>query len=225
MVEGSLTDIDVARTSRPRVRLLDYGAGNLRSVHKALEAAGAEVEIAGSVGGERILLPGVGAFGEARRRLAPHWDDLQAWVRADKPLLGICLGMQLLFEQSHEHGTHDGLGVFPGDIVPLPTDVTVPHMGWQKLSGLGDPAVYFAHSFGAHAPLGLSQASHRAASSSSGTDARVGAPAELLASVEHGTKLVAAVRRGNVWGFQFHPEKSGPAGIDLLRHWLRGGAS
>jgi glutamine amidotransferase len=201
MVEGSATDIDISRPEKPRVRLLDYGAGNLRSVHRALEAAGATVEIAGSVGGDRILLPGVGAFGEARRRLAAHWDDLLAWTRADKPLLGICLGMQLLFERSYEHGEHEGLGIFKGEVAPLPDDVTVPHMGWQQLSGLGDPAVYFAHSFGVRAPT-------------------TGGTPDVIATVEHGARFVAAARRGNVWGYQFHPEKSGPAGIDLLRRWL-----
>jgi glutamine amidotransferase len=184
------------------VRVLDYGAGNLRSVRRALERAGARVEVSSQVGGaggdERLVIPGVGAFGEARRRLEPVWNDLVLWVRADKPTLGICLGMQLLFERSHEHGVHDGLGVFAGDVVAIPVrdGVTVPHMGWQRLRGEGDPSVYFAHSFAA----------------------RKGA--HCTAVVDHGEEWAAVVRKGKVSGFQFHPEKSGDEGIALLKSWL-----
>lgn len=183
--------------ARARVTLLDYGVGNLRSVRRALEAAGAEVDQSADVGGEAILLPGVGAFGAALERLGPgRVDELRAWSREGRPLLGICLGMQLLFEESHEHGVHRGLGLIPGVVEPLPTTVVVPHMGWATLSGLGDPTVYFCHSFAAR-PV-----------------------PQTSATVEHGVTITAAVEQGRTWGFQFHPEKSGPAGIALLRRFI-----
>lgn len=181
------------------VRLLDYGAGNLRSVRRALERAGALVEVSSQVGGDLLVIPGVGAFAEARRRLEPVWDDLLAWIADDRPTLGICLGMQLLCERSHEHGTHAGLGAIPGEVVPiaaLAPEVIVPHMGWQRLRGEGDPAVYFAHSY-----------------------AVLPGP-YTTATVEHGATFAAVVRRGRVSGFQFHPEKSGDDGIALLADWL-----
>lgn len=206
---------------RGRVRVLDYGAGNLRSVRRALERAGADVEISAAVpevptgqddaGRVRLVVPGVGAFGEARRRLEPVWQDLLRWVRADQPTLGICLGMQLLFQRSHEHGVHDGLGVFAGDVVSMADVVsssaassaapgaglvTVPHMGWQQIAGEGNPSVYFAHSYAA--PVGP----------------------HCTAVVEHGARWAAVVRKGKVTGFQFHPEKSGDGGIAMLRAWV-----
>lgn len=178
------------------VVVLDYGAGNLRSVARALEAAGATVAVSPDVRGARLVVPGVGAFAEARRRLEPQWAALQAYAASGQPLLGICLGFQLLFQRSYEHGTHEGLGVFAGEVVPLPQTTTVPHMGWNRLSGLGGPDVYFAHSYA------------------------VAATPDALATVEHGGWWTAAVKRGAVTGYQFHPEKSGDAGIALLRAWL-----
>lgn len=187
----------VALQHAPRVAVLDYGAGNLRSVQRALERAGAIVEVTSEPGGDALVIPGVGAFGDARRRLEPVWGALSSWVLGGKPTLGICLGFQLLFDASHEHGTHAGLGAFAGVVERLPDAVTVPHMGWQQIAGLGDPAVYFAHSYG------------------------VRAGAFSTATVEHGRTWSAAVRKGDVWGFQFHPEKSGDEGIALLARWLR----
>ena len=183
--------------SKPRIALLDYGAGNLRSVQRALERAGAIVDVTTEPGGDALVIPGVGAFADAKARLAPVWDALSSWVLAGKPTLGICLGFQLLFEASHEHGTHAGLGAFRGVVERLPDTVTVPHMGWQRIAGLGDPAVYFAHSYGVRAgPF-------------------------ATATVEHGRTWTAAVQRDRVWGFQFHPEKSSDDGIELLRRFLR----
>ena len=195
--------------SRVRVRLLDYGAGNLRSVQRALERAGAEVDVSADVGGEKLVVPGVGAFADARRRLSPVWNDLLAWVHADKPTLGICLGMQLLHARSHEHGVHEGLGVIDGDVVfmknaeisstttPL-SSLTIPNMGWHRLQGEGDISVYFAHSYGSRpGPY-------------------------TTAVIDHGGPWSAVVRKGNVSGFQFHPEKSGDDGIALLRDWVVG---
>lgn len=183
-----------------RVTLLDYGMGNLRSVQRALEAAGAEVQISTDVPAEgRLVLPGQGAFPEALRQLGPRLADLRAHLDAARPLLGICLGMQLLFDGSDEHGGAAGLGWFRGQVTSLAeadTGVTVPNMGWHRLSGLGDPFVYFAHSFG------------------------VAESPDAVATFTHGRQWVAAVRRERTWGFQFHPEKSGPAGLSLLRAWL-----
>jgi imidazole glycerol-phosphate synthase subunit HisH len=180
-----------------RVRVLDYEMGNLRSVCRALVAAGADVEVSCEVGGDFLVLPGVGAFAEAARRLAPHWSALVSHLDAGKPLLGICLGMQLLFERSHEHGHTSGLSYFAGDVIPLSNAVTVPNMGWHRLDGLGNPYAYFAHSYG------------------------IAACTDTVATIDHGGRWVAAVRRGPVWGYQFHPEKSGPVGIALIREWLQ----
>jgi glutamine amidotransferase len=178
--------------------LLDYGVGNLRSVEKALQAAGAVVvrsaDLDDSV--DAVVLPGVGAFFAAKEKLGARFAELQSYARADKPLLGICLGMQLLFDESHEHGHHQGLGVLPGVVEALPADRVVPHMGWSRLSS--GEVVYFCHSFGV----------------------RQG-PA-TTATVDYGGAWTASAGRGRVVGFQFHPEKSGAAGLGLLRRFVRG---
>ena len=179
------------------VRVLDYGVGNLRSVVRGFEAAGASVTLSTELGDGPLVLPGVGAFAPAMERLERHAEGLRAHVRAGRPLIGICLGMQLLFSRSFEHGETEGLGVFAGDVVALPDTAIVPNMGWHQLKGLGDPFVYFAHSFG------------------------VSRCADAVATIEHGGSWVAAVRRGSVLGLQFHPEKSGRAGIRILEDWLR----
>ena len=179
------------------VRVLDYGVGNLRSVVRGFEAAGASVTLSTEPGDGRLVLPGVGAFAPAMSRLRAHAEGLRAHVRAGRPLIGICLGMQLLFSRSFEHGETEGLGIFEGDVVALTNAATVPNMGWHQLRGLGDPYAYFAHSFG------------------------VTSCPDAVATIDHGGPWVAAVRRGSVWGFQFHPEKSGRAGIRLLEDWLR----
>jgi glutamine amidotransferase len=178
------------------VRVLDYEMGNLRSVVRALKAAGADVEVTPDVGPGHLVLPGVGAFAEAVRHLGPRMDSLRKHAQEGQPLLGICLGMQLLFERSHEHGLTQGLGLFKGDVEPLPSDVTVPNMGWHRLNGLNGQYAYFAHSFG------------------------VRSSPDALATIDRGGNWVAAVRRERVWGYQFHPEKSGPAGIAMIQEWL-----
>ena len=191
------------------VILLDYGMGNLRSVQRALEAAGACVRRAERLVGTptvgRVVLPGVGAFAQAvtRLRASGAWDDVAAHLAAERPLLGICLGMQLLFESSEEHGHTPGFGAFPGGVVHLSTQgaPTIPNMGWHCLDD-GSWA-YFAHSFGVPAPRAT--------------------PAWLHASVTHGTegaRWVASARRGPVHAHQFHPEKSGAGGIARLKEWL-----
>jgi glutamine amidotransferase len=187
----------MSAATAPHVVLLDYGVGNLRSVERALTAAGAVVERKTDIDvpeGAGLVLPGVGAFQAAKERLGSRFEDLRRYAHADRPLLGICLGMQLLFDESHEHGSHQGLGLIPGTVEALPREVVVPHMGWSRIS-TGE-VVYFCHSFGA-----------RPGPSTTST-------------VEHGALWTAAVRQGRVRGYQFHPEKSGPTGIALLKSWL-----
>ena len=190
--------------------ILDYGMGNLRSVEKAIEALGEPVRISDEIGDvERLILPGVGAFGAAMARLEPMRDAIHAYVATGKPLLGICLGQQLLFDRSEEFGAHRGLGLLRGDVRYLPTGAgrKIPLIGWSEVRiedetlgrGLapGDQ-FYFVHSLYTDA-----------------ADA-----ADIAMTAEYGITFPAAVRRENVWGMQFHPEKSGDAGLRLLRNFL-----
>lgn len=197
------------------IAIVDYGVGNLFSLSSSLRALELESEVtrdpARLRAAARIILPGVGAFGDARQKL----DDaglipVLLEEAARKPLLGICLGMQLLFDRSFEYGEHPGLGLVPGVVAPLREDLKdpalkVPHMGWNSLEIVKDDPlfrhfrsgeyVYYVHSF---------YAKHCGEST--------------LGTSEYGDVAVTgAVRSGNVWGVQFHPEKSGDAGLRLLR--------
>jgi len=198
-----------------RIALIDYGAGNLHSVHNALKAAGAaDIAVTADPGAvrraERIVLPGVGAFAACMRGLtaiAGMIEALEARVLADKvPFMGICVGMQLLADRSVEHGVHQGLGWIAGEvraIQPAP-GIKVPHMGWNDVTPFaGAPLIlpgeaYFLHSY------------HFAAADA----------ADVAARTDHGGPVTAAVARGNIIGVQFHPEKSQAYGIDLLRRFL-----
>lgn len=186
--------------------------GNLRSVQKALEHLGAECRVQTHLdGADKLIIPGVGAFGAAMERLAPMREAIRDFAASGRPVLGICLGQQLLFETSEELGEHQGLGLLPGRVVyfqPQP-GLKIPHMGWNALSasratpltaGLepGDQ-VYFVHSL------------HTVC-----TDA-----SDVAATSEHGATFHAAVVRGNVWGTQFHPEKSGAVGLRMLGNFVR----
>ena len=202
------------------IAIVDYGMGNLRSLSNALVNAGAEVVITSSPAdlrrADRIVLPGVGAFGDAARALRESGlaEPLSAEVlRERKPLLGICLGMQLLARTSTEHGFHEGLGWIDAEVVRLPsvTGIKVPHVGWNSVTprtsqeGLfkgipHDTDFYFVHSFTFVPEL----------------------EEHVLARTEYGIPVVAAVRRGNVWGTQFHPEKSSRAGLRLFRNFIEG---
>jgi glutamine amidotransferase len=197
------------------VVIVDYGMGNLRSVQKALEHVGHTAHISSTpddiAQADRLILPGVGAFQDAIARLhATHLADLlHAHIRAGKPLLGICLGLQLLFERSAEDGDFAGLGVLPGQVVPFPTvpGLKVPHMGWNHLHfpracplfrGLAaGVAVYFVHGYYAQP-----------------TDAHL-----IAATSDYPTPFAAAVWRENVFATQFHPEKSQAVGLAMLKNF------
>ena len=193
------------------VGIIDYGVGNLFSLGSSFAAIGVEAFVSGDPAelakADRLVLPGVGAFGDAARKL--HESGLDVFVReqaaAGKPLLGICLGMQLLFEKSYEYGEHAGLGLLKGQVVgmsgKLPADLKIPHMGWNALK-LTKPAkllqdgsyVYFVHSFYAE-----------------------NCADSLAAVTDYGIPITAAVERGNIFGCQFHPEKSGNVGLEILK--------
>ena len=197
------------------IAIIDYGVGNLFSLKSSLSMIGAEAIVTGDAqaicAAERIILPGVGAFGDARKKLAETGLDRVVLAEAakGKRLLGICLGMQMLFDKSFEYGEHDGLGLIPGRVIPLagkiPKDLKVPHIGWNALNlkkadhplmkrtKNGD-CVYFVHSFYA-----------------------ADCEASVIATSEYGIDVTAAVAKDNVMGCQFHPEKSGQVGLDILR--------
>ncbi len=196
------------------IAIVDYGVGNLFSLKSSLAAIGAEVVVTKDAAllrsAHKLILPGVGAFEDAARKL--HECGLDTVIKEEaargKPILGICLGMQLLFEKSYEFGEHQGLGLIPGSVVPMagfiPDQLKIPHIGWnalrmKKSSPLfrfiseGD-CVYFVHSyFAAHCDD------------------------YVIADTEYGQWLTAAVQNSNVFGCQFHPEKSGSVGLNILR--------
>jgi imidazole glycerol-phosphate synthase subunit HisH len=192
------------------ISILDYGMGNLRSVEKAFQHLGEQTEIVTSLGGvERLVIPGVGAFGAAMERLSPLKSDIKSFASGGGPLLGICLGQQLLFERSQEHGEHAGLELLGGDVLYFSSDMglKVPHIGWTGLKfesdeyrgHLKDQAeVYFVHSL----------------------YTKCSDPRDVAANANYGIDFAAAVRRRNIWGAQFHPEKSSSVGLSILRNWL-----
>lgn len=197
------------------IAIVDYGVGNLFSLSSSLKALGLETEITRDAdklrAADRIILPGVGAFGDARAKLdATGLVPVIQAEAARKPLLGICLGMQLLFDRGFEYGEHPGLGLVPGQVVDLhgaleDKTLKVPHMGWNSLQIVKDDPlfryvrdgeyVYYVHSFYAAGCL----------------------PSTLATSRYGNVDVTGVVRNGNVWGTQFHPEKSGDTGLRLLR--------
>ncbi|HEX6259933.1 MAG TPA: imidazole glycerol phosphate synthase subunit HisH [Woeseiaceae bacterium] len=192
-----------------RVALLDYGIGNLHSLAQAFEDGGAHVAIESDASqalrADALVLPGVGAFGAAVERLAPAAAELRAALIAGHPCLGVCLGMQLLFEESEEGGG-PGLGLLPGKVRRLRSSLT-PHMGWNDVESNGDVlfqhvpplTAYFANSYAAH-PANVD---------------------DVIAWTEYdGERFPSAVRRGRTWGVQFHPEKSGPGGLQLIHNFI-----
>ena len=196
------------------IAIVDYGVGNLFSLRSSFAAIGAEACVTGDeavlTAADRIILPGVGAFEDAAKKLRASGlaEVVRARAAAGVPLMGICLGMQLLFDRSLEYGDHEGLGLIPGCVRPIadviPADLKIPHIGWNALqfpkphplfsnTKAGD-CVYFVHSFYA-----------------------ADCAESVIATAEYGAPLTAAVARGNVMGCQFHPEKSGTVGLDILR--------
>ena len=197
------------------IAVVDYGVGNLFSLVSSLKAVGADAVVTGDAdvlrNADKIILPGVGAFGDAAEKLRATGLDrvIIEEAKAGKPLLGICLGMQLLLERSFEYGEHKGLGLIEGDIVPIsnviPADLKIPHIGWNALKFTENKSplfkyinegdhVYFVHSY-----YGANCAK------------------DTVAVSEYGAELTAAVARGNVMGCQFHPEKSGEVGLKILK--------
>ena len=196
------------------VAIVDYGVGNLFSLECSLNAIGAEVVVTADPeilkSADQIILPGVGAFEDAAKKLRSTGLDvvLKDLAAAGKPLLGICLGMQMLFDKSYEYGEHQGLGLIPGEVVPMegviPAELKIPHIGWNALkftkesplfSQIKDgDCVYFVHSYYA-----------------------TGCDENLIATAEYGAELTAAVSNRNVFGCQFHPEKSGTVGLNILK--------
>ena len=198
-----------------RIAVVDYGAGNLRSAARALVAAGATiVEITADpariAGADRILLPGVGAFAQcitALRGAAGIEAALtEAVLRRKVPFLGICVGMQLLATEGHEHGVHRGLGWLPGTVTRLTPDdpaLKIPHMGWNQVRAANDSGAAEGHGYFVH--------SYRF----DPDDA-----ADVRAVSDHGGQFPAIVTRGNITGVQFHPEKSQAYGLAFLKAWL-----
>ena len=198
------------------VGIIDYGVGNLFSLQSSFKAIGEEAFVSGNAEelrkADRLVLPGVGAFEDAAAKLRAS--GLDSFVRQQaaegKPLLGICLGMQMLFEKSFEYGEHEGLGLLKGQVVPMAgkisSDLKIPHMGWNALevkqgrllAELDGQHVYFVHSFYAE-----------------------GCEDSLAAVTEYGIPITAAVEQGNIFGCQFHPEKSGNVGLSILRKFCR----
>ncbi len=193
------------------IAIIDYGAGNLHSVKNALDYLGADAEITGGkdaiLAADKVILPGVGAFGEAMASLRDKGldDVIRGVIAAKKPFLGICLGLQLLFEESEESPGVRGLGVFRGRVVRIPDrGLKIPHMGWNDITLAkesriltGDPFVYFVHSYYVTTP-----------------------GAEIISAyTEYGEKMAIAVERDNVFAVQFHPEKSGEKGMEILQRF------
>ena len=204
----------------PRVVVLDYGFGNVRSAVRALERAGADVELTAdhdaALGADGLVVPGVGAFAAVMAGLRAVRGDqmVDRRLAGGRPVLGICVGMQVMFEAGEEHGVRtEGLGEWPG-VVDRLTAPVVPHMGWSTVSppagtvlfrGVEDERFYFVHSYAARSFTELG-------------GGRIAAPRVTWA--EHGERFVAAVENGPLTATQFHPEKSGDAGSELLRNWL-----
>ena len=197
------------------IAIIDYGVGNLFSLASSFGFIGQEAVVTSDekviANSERLILPGVGAFGDAAKKLRDSGLDqiVLREVKKEKPLLGICLGMQLLFEKSFEYGEHEGLGLVKGSVKPIrdviPADYKVPHIGWNALHFGAEKSplfrylkegnyVYFVHSF-------------------YGADCKE----SVIATTEYGAPLTAAVANGKVFGTQFHPEKSGEVGLAILR--------
>ena len=198
--------------------IIDYGVGNLFSLKSSMAAIGAEAVVtrdpAVIAAADRLILPGVGAFGDAAEKLksAGMFSLVQEEAKRSKPMLGICLGMQLLFDRSSEYGMHEGLGLVPGEVREIegviPAKLDIPHMGWNALHFLKESPLFEGLQEGAHVYFVHSYAAFDC-------------DAHLLATAEYGVPLTAAVQNGNVFGTQFHPEKSGETGLRILSNFTK----
>lgn len=196
------------------IRIIDYGVGNLFSLRSSLRAIGIDADYTGDPAeirkADKLILPGVGAFRDAQEALRSTGLDrvVQEEAGTGKPLMGICLGMQMLFDRSYEYGEYEGLGLIPGEIVPMegriPKELPIPHIGWNELM-LKQPSplmkntangdyVYFVHSYYAETPAEY-----------------------VIATTDYGVEMTAAVQNDNVYGCQFHPEKSSEVGLSILK--------
>ena len=199
-----------------KVGIIDYGAGNLRSVHKAIESLGVSAHLVAEPGQmediDALVLPGQGSFGDCVRHLIDQGlrEPIREWIVADRPYFGICLGYQVLFASSEESPGVPGLGVFPGEVVRFPvSELKVPHMGWNEIvpvdradplwAGLGpQPYFYFVHSF----------------------YPRPADDADVACRTSYGVDFASGIRRGQVVATQFHPEKSQDSGLRLLENFF-----
>jgi glutamine amidotransferase len=198
-----------------KVAIIDYGVGNLRSVEKAFAATGCEAVVSGDESvlrtADKLVLPGVGAFGACMKALRERGCDrlVRERVEAGTPLLGVCVGMQLLFEESDEFGATPGLGLLPGRVRRFGEELVVPHVGWNRIDQVGDNPMfegvangsffYFVHSYYCEPE-----------------DKSV-----VAGETEYGVKYASAVAKANICGVQFHPEKSQDAGLRLLKNFAR----
>jgi glutamine amidotransferase len=196
------------------IAILDYGSGNLRSAQRAFERSGSEVVVTSdrdvALNAAGLVVPGVGAFSACMRGLVAIGGDqiVRARIKAKRPTLGICVGMQILFRDGDEHVTselHKGVGIWQESITKLAAPI-LPHMGWNTVSvtgnsqlfkGIADQAFYFIHSYAAKSPVGVAQG-----------------------WTTHGEKFLSAVEDGAIFATQFHPEKSGDAGLELIKNWV-----
>lgn len=196
------------------IRIIDYGVGNLFSLRSSLRAIGIDADYTGNPAeirkADKLILPGVGAFRDAREALRSTGLDrvVQEEAGKGKPLMGICLGMQMLFDRSYEYGEYEGLGLIPGEIVPMegriPKNLPIPHIGWNELmlkqpsslmkNTANEDYVYFVHSYYAETPAEY-----------------------VIATTDYGVEMTAAVQKDNVYGCQFHPEKSSEVGLSILK--------
>lgn len=212
-------------SSRAKVVIVDYGLGNLFSIRRAMEYLGGEAVISGSpveiARSSRLILPGVGAFGEGMNNLRERGliEVIKAYASSGRPVMGICLGMQLFMDSSEELGLNEGVGIIKGKVRRLSVDeslgkVKIPHIGWNSIAPRNGASwkgtilepqrpgafMYFVHSY---APV-------------------CDEPADILAQTEYGgMKFCSAAKRGNIYGFQFHPEKSGEAGLSILSEFMK----
>lgn len=224
------------------IAIIDYGVGNLFSLQSSLRAIGEEVVVTADQEvirqADHVILPGVGAFGDAVQKLRDCglFDFVKAQAATGKPFLGICLGMQLLFDRSLEYGEHEGLGLIPGEVRPIegviPAHLDIPHMGWNALHFIDHPEATAAED---RISVDGPAISRQNAQNMSGrcpllrdltegdcvyfvhSYAAFDCDANLTATAEYGVPLTAAVQKGNVYGTQFHPEKSGAVGLRILK--------